>query len=31
VSAIGYYDKILYVADSKNGTVQRFKLTLDFD
>jgi hypothetical protein len=31
VSAIGYYDKILYVADSKNGTVQRYKLTLDFD
>src|SRR5210317_66209 len=31
VSDIGYYDKILYVADSKNGTVQRFNLTLDFD
>ena len=31
VSAISYYDNILYVADSKTGVVKRFKLTLDFD
>jgi len=31
VSAISYYDKILYVADSQSGIVKRFKLTLDFD
>lgn len=31
VSAISYYDNILYVADSQTGIVKRFKLTLDFD
>jgi hypothetical protein len=31
VSAISYYDKILYIADSQTGVVKRFKLTLDFD
>jgi hypothetical protein len=31
VSALAYYDKILYIADSERGSVKRFKLTLDFD
>lgn len=31
LSAVAYYDDILYVADSKAGTISRFKLTLDFE
>ena len=29
--ALAYYDRILYVADAQNGTISRFKLTLDFE
>jgi hypothetical protein len=29
--ALAYYDRILYVADAHNGTISRFKLTLDFE
>lgn len=30
-SAVAYLDKIVYVADSDNGRVLRFRLTTDFD
>jgi hypothetical protein len=29
--AVAYYNQILYVADTDNGRILRFKLTLDFD
>ncbi len=29
--AVAYYNEILYVADTRNGRILRFKLTLDFD
>jgi hypothetical protein len=29
--AAAYFDKILYTADAQTGTIQRFKMTLDFD
>lgn len=29
--AVAYNDGILYVADAQNGTISRFKLTLDFE
>jgi hypothetical protein len=28
---VAYFNKILYVCDSKNGRVSRFKLTTDFE
>ncbi len=30
-TAVAYFNEILYVADSENGRVLRFKLTLDFE
>jgi hypothetical protein len=31
LSALCYYDKILYVADKQAGTISRYQLTLDFE